>query len=651
MVVPEKQMLRWHIILSIIYTLSSLTHGHVRFDPTLPKPLHSIPLHAKQPHPRRHDRNLLSAELTPLYPGYGTHISYIFVGTPPQRQSVIIDTGSAFTAFPCTSCRDCGQHTNPYFNPKNSSTSKIEKCGLSTCSLSQSYSEGSSWTAYRVTDKLWVGGLTLRHVKDADKYQIDFTFGCQSSVTGLFRTQFADGIMGMSRSSNTLLPQLVAHQVVDNKIFGLCFRIGGGIMTLGGIDQSIHLSDIQYAKLYDSPSNWFRIRVEDMSLVDVTGSGRVREVSVSGVDVMNAGSGTIVDSGTTDTYLPYKLRASFEAAFLAVSGVRYNAGVAMSLTTAQVKSLPSIKLTFTGMDGGHFDVFMPASAYADYEGGKYTFRVYLTEGTGAVLGANFMSKRNIIFDADGGRVGFAESHCDYGEVNNGVVDQPPPFSLPPVAAPIELPRDSNNCTLEPAGYCTAVCDRVIPVERRGLGRKDTNTNSGRDSNSVDAKIGMTSTDHSKASAYVVEGLQSFYDYCNSSYVKRPCVEYCTGENEIARGVNIHCLDSTWSECGKDCKQSRQVAEQKNGHCVHKKEERSCAIDNCPQDITDFFVFADIKFWYPAAVSPRHWEKIYEDDLFSALAIILKVRGGVLVIRGMDRWMNCSISEIFVCLSM
>ncbi len=52
---------------------------------------------------RRH-RGLATrgSELTPLYPGYGTHFSYVYVGTPGQRQSVIIDTGSQFTAFPCT---------------------------------------------------------------------------------------------------------------------------------------------------------------------------------------------------------------------------------------------------------------------------------------------------------------------------------------------------------------------------------------------------------------------------------------------------------------------------------------------------------------------------------------------------------------------
>lgn len=38
-------------------------------------------------------RKLLDTHISPLYPGYGTHFSYIYVGTPPQRQSVIIDTG------------------------------------------------------------------------------------------------------------------------------------------------------------------------------------------------------------------------------------------------------------------------------------------------------------------------------------------------------------------------------------------------------------------------------------------------------------------------------------------------------------------------------------------------------------------------------
>ena len=67
-------------------------------------------------------------EKIPLYPGYGTHFAYIYVGKPPKRVSVILDTASEATAFPCLGCMNCGKHTDPLFNPLNSSTSIIPSC-------------------------------------------------------------------------------------------------------------------------------------------------------------------------------------------------------------------------------------------------------------------------------------------------------------------------------------------------------------------------------------------------------------------------------------------------------------------------------------------------------------------------------------------
>lgn len=46
---------------------------------------------------------------------------------------------------------------------------------------------------------------------------------------------------------------------------------------------------------------------------------------------------------------------------------------------------------------------------------RYTPRIYLTEGTGAVLGANAINEHNVIFDPDGLRVGFARSLCTYDQ--------------------------------------------------------------------------------------------------------------------------------------------------------------------------------------------------------------------------------------------
>lgn len=70
----------------------------------------------------------MSFEDTPLFPGWGTHFAYVYAGTPAQRVSVIIDTGSHFTAFPCAGCRNCGSHTDPPWDYHKSSTSHIVTC-------------------------------------------------------------------------------------------------------------------------------------------------------------------------------------------------------------------------------------------------------------------------------------------------------------------------------------------------------------------------------------------------------------------------------------------------------------------------------------------------------------------------------------------
>ena len=65
----------------------------------------------------------------PLFEGIGTHYAHIYVGTPPQRVSVIVDTGSHHTAFPCEGCSNCGTHTDAYYKPSASSSNKVRERG------------------------------------------------------------------------------------------------------------------------------------------------------------------------------------------------------------------------------------------------------------------------------------------------------------------------------------------------------------------------------------------------------------------------------------------------------------------------------------------------------------------------------------------
>lgn len=568
---------------------------------------------------------MTKSELTPLYPGYGTHFAYIYVGTPPQRQSVIIDTGSHYTAFPCTGCVQCGTHTDEYFDMKNSSTAKIQMCATDVpCPLSQSYSEGSMWKGIKVADKLWVGGLTEKMVPEAAKFTADFTFACQTSETGLFRTQLADGIMGMSIAHDTIPKVLQDSGLTDSSIFALCFRTGGGIMTLGGVDQRVHLPSqpLNYAKM-SNINGWYGLTLVEISLSERSSTKLTKVPGLS--EVINSGKHCIVDSGTTDTYFPVAFQKQFVETFQKVTGIAYSADT-IQLTDAQVAKIPNIIFTFEsfGDDNSTFSVMMPWTNYIDaVGGGKYTFRVYLSEQSNFILGANFMNGLNVIFDADGGRVGFAKSNCRYEDFEPKVTEAPTrkPFAYGDDS--VDDDHTPPTCALVPTTPCTARCE------------------------DVPANTGA-----------IKQGLQKWEDSCGVKEVNgtgdKVCHATCFGP-KLARG-DVNCHDTPWTECDKSCLQTRKVKKTnyhtmsrhknrqlhqlfgpsdsavssvyKSTHDLHMSDDkcqytstpRVCYTGACPVNDGDYVVFIDMK----VKINPQEWSYVHSEAFYGAFANIFKV---------------------------
>jgi hypothetical protein len=100
------------------------------------------------------------------------------------------------------------------------------------------------WEAVKVQDRITIGtdGSMLGMAS------VDFNFGCQTRETGLFRTQNVDGIMGMSASATTLPWVLHKAGLTTTKAFSMCFRRGGGVLSLGGINTALHRTPLQLVK-------------------------------------------------------------------------------------------------------------------------------------------------------------------------------------------------------------------------------------------------------------------------------------------------------------------------------------------------------------------------------------------------------------------
>jgi len=192
------------------------------------------------------DYHIPSSNITiPVHEHSGTHHVHLYIGSPPQRQTLIVDTGSKAMAFPCkstTSCKKCDQgrppccgvHASPYYDPSLSTTYRVTKCsggfgggssscllaGISACSLfgdfctfSQKYTEGSSWTATEVEDIVWLGSSDVAESLELymAEYAVAYPFGCQTNSKGLFRKQYADGILGLSIHETSIVNYLYSR--------------------------------------------------------------------------------------------------------------------------------------------------------------------------------------------------------------------------------------------------------------------------------------------------------------------------------------------------------------------------------------------------------------------------------------------------------
>lgn len=572
-------------------------------------------------------RGLLDAsgqgsELTPLFPGYGTHFTYAYVGTPAQRQSLIIDTGSHYTAFPCTGCVKCGKHTDAYWNPQNSSTKVVPQCAVQAtsrkgpCPIEQSYSEGSSWKAYKVTDKLWVGGISQSLVPRADAYAMDFDFGCQTSATGLFVTQLADGIIGMSNGPDTLPAQLKAKQVTSSGVFALCFRIGGGIMTLGGVDTRIHTKrSVSYAANIDGGrAGWFSVNVRNILLRSPASQRYEQPISSNFTYLAGPAAGAIIDSGTTDTYLPAEVSEAFKAQFQELSGGLVFQEKDWKLTKADLKKLPSLvfRIQATGADaaaaaksnssqaGSTIDVVMPWTNYLDKVGEDlYNARVGFTEKDGAVvLGSNFMTGYNVIFDPEKEQIGFAPSSCNYEEFD-----------------PLAKTGDSDGPALADGGKdgaAACVGEDMIPVSE------------------------CTAVCTRNETSYISKGTQTWKRRCSvlaaetggasvdPKTEERPCQESCAAA-KVVRG-NPECPDRPWTECTHGCVKSRQAVpsterlKDAHGHCNYRMQTSTCYSGICPLEEGDYLVYIDLR----VHIEPWKWSYVHSEIFFTAIANMFKV---------------------------
>ncbi|XP_039130983.1 aspartic proteinase 39 [Dioscorea cayenensis subsp. rotundata] len=288
-----------------------------------------MPLEALRAHDRaRHGRVLLAnSDGVVDFPVQGSgdpftvglYFTRVKLGSPAKEFYVQIDTGSDILWVTCASCNGCPTTSGlniplEFFDPKNSSTASSitctdDKCtsaistGEATCQTGSSgtfcgysfqYGDGSGTSGYYVSDTIYFSKATGG--EQTTNSSATITFGCSNLQSGdLTKSDRAvDGIFGFGQQALSVISQLSSQGVAPN-VFSHCLRgsdNGGGILVLGEIVEP----GIVYTPMVPSQPHY------NVNLTSIAVNGKTVPID-SSVYLTTTKQGTIIDSGTTLTYL------------------------------------------------------------------------------------------------------------------------------------------------------------------------------------------------------------------------------------------------------------------------------------------------------------------------------------------------------------
>ena len=395
---------------------------------------------------------------------------------------------------------------------------------------------------------------------------------------------------------------------------------------------------------------------------------------------MNTGKGVIVDSGTTDTYLHRSIAGPFEAVWRKVTGSKYS-NAPVKMTEEELLKLPTVLIQLEGagndvnlqvrLGGGgkavmlfhivdrsrpsnvpSFDIkfqgdgiavglagridpanpadailAVPATNYMEYSPSKdtYTPRIYFTETAGGVIGANAMQGHNVIFDWERGRVGFAESTCEYldedpgpGDGDGGQTSADCRLGTPSLSVSCSDSADLSRCDV--GGSAAASTEPLSGLEFWTRVVKSPGTPQG------------ASCEDVSLAENAANGGGKMEVNCDGRGVcreVRPCSISCanamahgSGGGTGSAGAGLSPVGScgavTWSACDYTCTQTRVNSVLMNdGKCHEERSEeitRACHVQACGRSDpcrVPFVVHAILRIRGAVAGSwDRHAEEVF-----------------------------------------
>lgn len=376
-------------------------------------------------HLRRHGRGLADQQLLTFSGGNSTvridtlgflHYANVSVGTPSKWFLVALDTGSDLFWVPCD-CTQCVKSLKTrsgaslelnIYSLNESSTSKSIPCNSSSCVKQRQCSGRSSACSYQVqylSNNTSSSGILVEDIlhmtaegnpgKNIDAL---ITLGCGQVETGSFLDGAApNGLFGLGMDKSSVPSILSAAGIAANS-FSMCFGHDGiGRITFGNIGNP-NQDETRFSINQSHPT--YNISVTQITVETIESSFEFSAIFDSGTSFtyLNDPAYTQLsksfDSSAVDKRLPSDPAVPFEYCY--------------SVSPNETILVPNVTLTMKG--GALFPVLDPIIVLYDERTVRYCLGIVKSSDVN-IIGQNFMTGYNIIFDRERMVLGWKMSNC------------------------------------------------------------------------------------------------------------------------------------------------------------------------------------------------------------------------------------------------
>ncbi|KAJ9637937.1 uncharacterized protein PV06_04520 [Exophiala oligosperma] len=396
------------LLASIAPAVGSATPGVVGFN------FEKRRINAQEaPHLARRQSNTVTAALTNEILLYFINVT---VGTPGQPFSLQLDTGSSDIWFPAINADICEQGIETYcpfgvYDYSKSSTYKDP--GLPEFQIQ--YVDGTQISGAYLSDVLNIGSTKLTNMTMAAALQantrgigimgIGFDSGESAAVQGEFTYPNVISVLKNQGHINTLSYSLWLDDLKSNT----------GSILFGGVDSSKYHGDIIALPIQpDSQTGNLTSFTVAWTGLTVSGSGQTSDMSPS------TPQPAILDSGTTNTYLPDEIATNIFNGVGALTDTQYGNVVPCKLGDDDL----TFSFTFGGKGGAVVNVSLsefvtPLPEEITFKNGDEAcmFAINAAGDSPILFGDSFLRSAYVVYDLENKEIGIAQTNFNAGKAN------------------------------------------------------------------------------------------------------------------------------------------------------------------------------------------------------------------------------------------